>query len=119
MGCFVDSIGAATRARQPSTSLGEDVRLRGERVVGSGLELDGLVDLADLSRLSTHAQREHVGGSSRGHRSGVANKDLQQVAAACRNAPAKAPGSRREQDRSLPLVAVGELNRLHRERESE
>jgi len=38
---FVDSIGAATRARQSSAGLGEDVRLRGERVVGSGLELEG------------------------------------------------------------------------------
>jgi len=38
---FVKSIGTATRARQASAGLGEDVRLRGERVVGSGLELDG------------------------------------------------------------------------------
>lgn len=38
---FVESIGTATRARQASAGLGEDVRLRGERVVGSGLELDG------------------------------------------------------------------------------
>jgi hypothetical protein len=38
---FVGSISAATWARQHSVGLGEDVRLRGERVVGSGLELDG------------------------------------------------------------------------------
>ncbi len=38
---FVESIGTATRARQASAGLGEDVRLRGGRVVGSGLELDG------------------------------------------------------------------------------
>ncbi len=38
---FLESIGAATRARQSSAGLGEDVRLHGERVVGSGLELEG------------------------------------------------------------------------------
>jgi hypothetical protein len=38
---FVESAGAATQARQPSAGLGEDVRLHGEGVVGSGLELDG------------------------------------------------------------------------------
>ena len=38
---FVESAGAATRARQRSAGLGEDVRLHGEGVVGSGLELDG------------------------------------------------------------------------------
>ena len=40
---FVSSIGAALTTRQPSAGLGEDVRLRGERVVGSGLELEGEV----------------------------------------------------------------------------
>ena len=40
---FVGSIGAALTTRQPSAGLGDDVRLRGERVVGSGLELDGEV----------------------------------------------------------------------------
>jgi hypothetical protein len=38
---FVVSLGAAARSRRPSAGLGEDVRLRGERVVGSGLDLDG------------------------------------------------------------------------------
>jgi hypothetical protein len=38
---FVESAGAATRARQRSAGLGEDVRLHGEGVVGSGLELEG------------------------------------------------------------------------------
>ena len=37
---FVASIATATRARQRSVGLGEDLRLRGERVVGSGLELE-------------------------------------------------------------------------------
>ena len=38
---FVDEVGAARVGRGPSAGLGEDVRLRGPRVVGSGLELDG------------------------------------------------------------------------------
>ncbi len=38
---------ARCRARQPSAGLGEDVRLRGERVLGSGLELEG--ELIQLS----------------------------------------------------------------------
>jgi hypothetical protein len=38
---FVQAVGGALQSRQPSAGLGEDVRLRGERVVGSGLELDG------------------------------------------------------------------------------
>ena len=38
-------------ARQPSVGLGEDVRLRGERVIGSGLELDG--ELIQLSAFTT------------------------------------------------------------------
>ena len=40
---FVDGIAGALQTRQPSAGLGEDVRLRGERVIGSGLELDGEV----------------------------------------------------------------------------
>lgn len=38
---FVDEVGAARVARGPSAGLGEDLRLRGPCVVGSGLELDG------------------------------------------------------------------------------
>ena len=38
---FLKSVGAATRARQRSAGLGEDLRLHGDRVVGSGLELEG------------------------------------------------------------------------------
>ena len=38
---FVDTIAAATRARQRSAGLGDDIRLRGKAVVGSGLDLDG------------------------------------------------------------------------------
>jgi len=40
---FLGWIDAAERSRQPSVGVGEDVRLRGERVIGSGLELDGEV----------------------------------------------------------------------------
>jgi hypothetical protein len=40
---FVDEIGAAPATRGPSAGLGEDLRLRGPGVVGSGLVLDGEV----------------------------------------------------------------------------
>ncbi len=42
-----DAIGRSEQSRQRSTGLGEDVRLRGENVVGSGLELEG--ELIQLS----------------------------------------------------------------------
>jgi hypothetical protein len=38
---FVGAVHAAPRRRQPSPGLGEDIRLLGDGVVGSGLELDG------------------------------------------------------------------------------
>ena len=38
---FLDSVESALTTRRASAGLGEDVRLRAERVVGSGLELDG------------------------------------------------------------------------------
>ena len=38
---FVDEVAAARATRGPSAGLGEDVRLRGPGVIGSGLELDG------------------------------------------------------------------------------
>ena len=40
---FLGSIEASLVSRQPSAGLGEDVRLRGDRVVGSGLELENEV----------------------------------------------------------------------------
>jgi hypothetical protein len=52
---FVRSIEGALSSRRPSAGLGEDVRLRGERVVGSGLELE-----AELLQLS--AFRSEDGG---------------------------------------------------------
>jgi hypothetical protein len=51
VGVFLDAIGGAHTTRQPSAGLGEDVRLRGERLVGSGLELDGeLIQLSAFRR---------------------------------------------------------------------
>jgi hypothetical protein len=38
---FAAALDGAARSRRPSAGLGEDVRLRGDGVVGSGLELDG------------------------------------------------------------------------------
>ena len=38
---FVQDVAGALTTRQPSAGLGEDVRLRGERVIGSGLVLEG------------------------------------------------------------------------------
>jgi len=40
---FVGAIDGSLVTRQPSAGLGEDVRLRGQRVIGSGLELEGEV----------------------------------------------------------------------------
>ncbi len=57
---FVESIDAATRARQRSAGLGEDLRLRGKRVVGSGLELKG-----ELLQLCAFTSDEHNGRIAR------------------------------------------------------
>jgi hypothetical protein len=46
---FVDEVADATRG--PSAGLGEDVRLRGPGVIGSGLELDG--ELIQLSAFTS------------------------------------------------------------------
>jgi hypothetical protein len=48
---FLESVAAAPRSRRPSEALGEDVRLAGDAVVGSGLELDG--ELLQLSAFSS------------------------------------------------------------------
>lgn len=48
---FVQAVAAAKRRRHPSASLGEDVRLHGDRVVGSGLEYEG--ELVQLSVFSS------------------------------------------------------------------
>jgi hypothetical protein len=44
---FVSATTKAERSRQPSAGLGDDMRVRGEGVIGSGLELDG--ELIQLS----------------------------------------------------------------------
>jgi hypothetical protein len=48
---FLEAASAAPRSRRASEALGEDVRLSGDRVVGSGLELDG--ELLQLSVFSS------------------------------------------------------------------
>jgi hypothetical protein len=48
---LVSSVEKAECTRGPSAGLGEDVRLRGERVIGSGLELDG--ELLQLSAFTS------------------------------------------------------------------
>ncbi len=48
---FVQAVAAAKRSRRPSAGLGEDVRLRADRVVGSGLEYEG--ELVQLSAFSS------------------------------------------------------------------
>jgi hypothetical protein len=50
---FLGLVDSAEAARQPSVGLGDDVRLRGEHVVGSGLELDG-----ELLQLSAFTSRD-------------------------------------------------------------
>jgi hypothetical protein len=46
-------VAKAEQARQPSAGLGEDVRVRGENVIGSGLELEG-----ELLQLSAFTSRD-------------------------------------------------------------
>jgi hypothetical protein len=51
---FIDETGRATRSRQPSAGLGDDIRFRGSGVIGSGLELDGeLLQLSAFTRNET------------------------------------------------------------------
>lgn len=53
---FVGSVGEAPRTRQASAGLGHDVRLRGTRLIGSGLELDG--ELLQLSAFTSDGDAE-------------------------------------------------------------
>jgi hypothetical protein len=48
---FVSAVANAPRSRRPAVALGKDVRLRGDGVVGSGLQLDG--ELIQLSAYSS------------------------------------------------------------------
>lgn len=52
---FVARIEAGTRSQRRSVGLGADVRLRGQHVVGSGLELDD--EVVQLSAFSSHESR--------------------------------------------------------------
>ena len=48
---YLGLVDSAKRTSQPSAGLGQDVRLRGDRVIGAGLELDG--ELLQLSAFSS------------------------------------------------------------------
>jgi hypothetical protein len=50
---FLGWVSSALRTTQPSAGLGDDLRLRSERVIGSGLELDG-----ELVQLSAFTSRD-------------------------------------------------------------
>jgi hypothetical protein len=54
---FIDGVSAAAVTRQPSAGLGDDVRLRRDGAIGSGLELDG--ELLQLSAFTS------MGGADR------------------------------------------------------
>jgi hypothetical protein len=60
---FVDEISNAVATRRPSVGLGEDLRLDGEGVIGSGLELDG--KLLQLSALTTRRETGTAGRIAR------------------------------------------------------
>ena len=55
---FVASVDAAPRSRRPSAGRGEDVRLRADRIVGSGLELDG--EVVQLCAFTSDGERPHT-----------------------------------------------------------
>jgi hypothetical protein len=57
---FVDDVGEARVTRGPSAGLGDDVRLRGEGVIGSGLSLDG--ELLQLSAFTSDDAGERAFG---------------------------------------------------------
>jgi hypothetical protein len=57
---FVDDVADARVTHGPSAGLGEDVRLRGDRVIGAGLELDG--ELLQLSAFTSDDAGERAFG---------------------------------------------------------
>ena len=57
---FLDEVADAPRTHRPSAGLGEDLRLRGPGVIGSGLELDG--ELVQLSAFSSDGRGERAFG---------------------------------------------------------
>ncbi len=60
---FVAEIASAQRTRRPSAGLGEDLRLEGAGVIGSGLELDG--ELLQLSGFTSGGERHTFGRIAR------------------------------------------------------
>jgi len=54
---FVSAVARAATSRRPSAGRGEDLRLAGEAVIGSGLELDG--ELLQLSAFTGAAEPQH------------------------------------------------------------
>lgn len=63
LAAFVESIGAGTHCRRRSAGLGEDVRLHGAGVLGSGLELDG--ELLQLCAFTSDEQSGRIARPSR------------------------------------------------------
>ena len=57
---FIDETADAVATRGPSAGLGEDVRLRGPRVIGSGLELEG--ELLQLSAFTSDGGADRAFG---------------------------------------------------------
>jgi hypothetical protein len=60
---FVDEVTALPPTTQPSVGLGDDLRLRGGRVIGSGLELDG--ELIQLSAFTSDGAERAFGRIAR------------------------------------------------------
>jgi hypothetical protein len=60
---FVDTLAAGTATRGPSAGLGEDVRMTGAGVIGSGLELDG--ELLQLSAFTSTGEGAPAGRIAR------------------------------------------------------
>lgn len=60
---FVREVSSAQRTQRPSAGLGDDLRLEGVRVVGSGLELEG--ELLQLSAFTSGRERRTFGRIAR------------------------------------------------------
>ena len=55
---FVASTSGAARSRRPSAGLGDDIRLRGSGIIGSGLEYEG--ELIQLSAFSSTGELDRA-----------------------------------------------------------
>ena len=63
---FVSALAGASTVRRPSAGRGEDLRLRGQRVAGCGLELDGeLIQLSAFAANDDRAGEPHPGRIAR------------------------------------------------------